>query len=102
MNRANLITMKQKATQTNLQKYEYTSEDQSLEQITEIVNIALKNQMFKASLKTKAMKMVDGDYDVFIDFDENEQRGVEKGLITAANNYNEQVNDSDNKLILLI
>lgn len=87
-----------KTTQTDLQKFEYSTEDQTLEKITKIVDIALKNQMFRSSLKANAMKMVDGDYDVFIDFDENTQRGVENGLLSASNSYNEEVNDVDNMI----
>lgn len=87
-----------KSSQTDLQKFEYSNEDQTLEKITKIVDIALQNQMFRSSLKANAMKMLDGDYDVFIDFNEHAQRGVEMGLISAADIYNEQVSDLDNKI----
>ncbi len=85
-----------KATQTDLQKFEYSTEDQTLEKITKIVDIALQNQMFRSSLKANAMKMVDGDYDVFIDFNQNKTRGVEEGLINAARIYNDEVNEQIN------
>jgi hypothetical protein len=69
-----------------LPKYNYSKNDKKIEEFTKIVNYALKNKGFRKSLKNQALERRDGDFNVFLNFENKKSRNVEAGLIRALEN----------------